>query len=144
MITTKIYFLFLGIILLTSCQHKKDNPEVLKQILNEYFEGIRTEDLNKLNSLTTNDFILFEDGKVWTNDSLVKPTPGVTSFKGKWTFDNMQVNVDKTSGDIIYYNHGDFILNDTIKIKKDWLESAAFRKVNGQWKLKFLHSTVRK
>ena len=141
---TKILTVVLGLGLLTSCQQKKDEPEVLKKILTAYFDGIKTQDLDKLNSLTTKDFVLFEDGVILTNDSLVKPIPGVTSFKGTWTFDNMKVNIDQNSGDIVYHNHGDFIINDTIKMQVDFLESATFKKVDGQWKMKFLHSTVRK
>ena len=56
----------------------------------------------------------------------------------------MKVNIDESSGDITYYDHGEFIFNDTIKMKFDWLESATFRKVNGKWKMNFIHSTVRK
>jgi hypothetical protein len=56
----------------------------------------------------------------------------------------MRASIDETSGDIIYYNHGDFVINDTINMQVDWLESATFKKVDGQWKMKFLHSTVRK
>jgi hypothetical protein len=134
----------IGLGLLTSCQQKKDDPEILKKILTDYFDGIKTEDLNKLNALTTKDFVLFEDGRIWTNDSLVTPIPNVQSFKGTWTFDNMKVNMDVNSGDIIYYNHGDFVINDTIKTQVDWLESATFRKIDGKWKLHFLHSTPRK
>jgi hypothetical protein len=117
-----------------------------KNILTDYFDGMKstTVDLDKLNSLTTTDFVLFEDGLIWTNDSLVKPIPDVKSFKGTWTFDDMKVDIDQNSGDIIYYNHGDFIINDTIKMQVDFLESATFKKVDGQWKMKFLHSTVRK
>lgn len=140
----KILTVVLGLGLLTSCQQKKDDPEVLKKILTDYFDGIKTNDLDKLNLLTTTDFVLFEDGVIWTNDSLVKPIPGVKLFKGTWTFDDMKVNIDQNSGDIIYYNHGDFIINDTIKMQVDFLESATFKKVDGQWKMKFLHSTVRK
>jgi hypothetical protein len=116
----------------------------LKKILTDYFDGIKTQDLNKLNSLTTTDFVFFEDGEIWTNDSLVNPIPNVTSLKGTWIFDNMRASIDETSGDIIYYNHGDFVINDTINMQVDWLESATFKKVDGQWKMKFLHSTVRK
>jgi Domain of unknown function (DUF4440) len=130
--------------LLTNCKQKKDDPEILKNILTDYFDGIKTQDLEKLNSLTTSDFVLFEDGVIWSNDSLVKPIPNVKSFKGKWTFDNMKVNMDESSGDIVYFNHGDFVINDTIKMKIDWLESATFRKVDGKWKMNFLHSTVKK
>ena len=139
-----ILTIILGLGLLTNCQQKKDAPEVLKKILTDHFDGIKTQDLDKLNSLTTADFVLFENGKIWTNDSLVKPSPKVKSFKGEWTLDNVKVNIDQNSGDIIYYNHGDFIINDTIKRQVDWLESASFKKVEGQWKMKFLHSTVRK
>ena len=134
----------LGLGLLTSCQQKKDDPEVLKKILTDYFDGIKTQDLDKLNSLTTSDFVLFEDGKIWTNDSLVTIKDKFKSFKGEWTFDNMKVNIDNSSGDITYYDHGEFVFNDTIKMKFDWLESATFRKVDGKWKMNFLHSTVRK
>jgi hypothetical protein len=142
--TTQILTLLLGLGLLTSCQQKKDDPEVLKQILTDYFDGIKTQDIAKLNSLTTSDFVLFEDGKIWTNDSLVTIKDKFKSFKGEWKFDNMKVNIDKSSGDIVYYDHGEFIFNDTIQMKFDWLESATFRKVDGKWKMNFLHSTVRK
>jgi hypothetical protein len=107
-------------------------------------DGIKTQDLEKLNSLTTSDFVLFEDGVIWTNDSLVTMKEKFSSFKGAWKFDNISVNIDESSGDIVYFNQGDFVFNDTIKIKIDWLESATFRKVDGKWKMNFLHSTVKK
>jgi ketosteroid isomerase-like protein len=141
---TKLLLLTLCLVVLTSCQQKKDDPEVLKQILTDYFDGIKTQDINKLNSLTTDDFVLFEDGKIWTNDSLVTIKDKFKSFKGDWKFDNMKVNIDQSSGDITYYDHGEFVLNDTINMKFDWLESATFRKTDGKWKMNFLHSTVRK
>jgi hypothetical protein len=134
----------LGFALLAGCQPKTDDPEILKKILAGYFDGIRTQDLQKLNSLTTSDFVLFEDGRIWTNDSVVAPIPGVQSFQGTWTFDSMRVSMDASSGHLIYFNHGDFVINDTIRYQVDWLESAAFQKTGGQWKMKFLHSTVRK
>lgn len=140
----KLSILTIILVLLTNCKEKKDDPEILKNILTDYFDGIKTQDLEKLNSLTTSDFVLFEDGLIWTNDSLVKPNPNVKSFKGTWTFDNIRVHMDESSGDIVYFNHGDFVLNDTIKTKIDWLESATFRKVDGKWKMNFFHSTVKK
>ena len=138
--------IILGFGLLTNCKQKNDDPEILKKILTDYFDALKTTDVNidRLNALTTADFILFEDGIIWTNDSLVKPIPGVKSFKGQWTFDKMKVNIDGNSGDIVYHSQGNFIINDTIKAQVNYLESATFKKVNGQWKMKFLHSTVRK
>jgi hypothetical protein len=142
--TITILTIILGLGLLTNCEQKKDDPEILKNILIDYFDGIKTQDLEKLNSLTTSDFVLFEDGKIWTNDSLVTINEKFNSFKLDWKFDNIKVNMDESSGDIVYFNHGDFVFNDTIKMKIDWLESATFRKVDGKWKMNFLHSTVKK
>jgi hypothetical protein len=139
-----ILTIIVGIGLLTNCEQKKDDPEILKKILTDYFDGIKTQDLEKLNSLTTSDFVLFENGAIWTNDSLVKIKEKFSSYKADWKFDNIRVNMDKSSGDIVYFNRGDFVFNDTIKIKKNWLESATFRKVDGKWKMNFLHSTVMK
>lgn len=144
MTTIKLTIIALGLAILTSCEPKKDNPEVLTKILTDYFDGIKTQDLNKLNSLTTADFVLFEDGKLWNNDSLVTFAHNFKSFKGEWKFDNIKVNIDQSSGDIVYYDHGEFVLNDTLNLKFDWLESATFRKINGQWKMNFLHSSIRK
>jgi ketosteroid isomerase-like protein len=140
----KILTTLLLLELLTNCQQKNDDPEILKRILTDYFDGIKTQDLEKLNSLTTNDFVLFENGKIWTNDSLVTIKDKFKSFQGEWKFDSMKVNVDESSGDIVYFDHGEFVFNDTIKMKFDWLESATFRKVDGKWKMNFLHSTIRK
>jgi len=142
--TITILTIILGLGLLTNCEQKKDDPEILKNILIDYFDGIKTQDLEKLNSLTTSDFVLFENGKIWTNDSLVTINEKFNSFERDWKFDNIKVNMDESSGDIVYFNHGDFVFNDTIKMKIDWLESATFRKVDGKWKMNFLHSTVKK
>src|SRR6478752_9497790 len=109
-----IVFIFIVLGLLSSCQTQKDDPEVLKKALTDWFDGIKTQDLEKLNSLTTKDFILFEDGRIWTNDSLVRKNPKIKSITRDWTFDFVKVDVDKESADMIYYNYGTFVVNDTI------------------------------
>lgn len=140
----KILIISMMFCLVASCEQKKDNPEILKKILFDYFEGIKTQDLEKLNSLTTSDFRLFENGKIWTNDSIATIKKKFNSFTGEWKLENMKVNMDESSGDIVYFNHGELSFNDTLKMKLDWLESATFRKIGGEWKMNFLHSTVRK
>jgi hypothetical protein len=129
-----------------SCQSEKqtDDTEGLKRVLEDYFDGITQRDLHQMNAVTTTDFILFEDGNIWNNDSLVNFLNSSHSFDAKWTFEYVRVNIDEFSGDIVYYNHGDLVFNDTSTIKFDWLESASFRKVDGIWKMDFLHSTIKK
>ena len=131
--------------LLTGCNPEPSNdPEIVKGILREYFDGIKKRDVNKMNAVTTTDFVLFEDGRVWNNDSLIFHLNQFASFDGTWTFDQMKINMDESSADVVYLDHGDLIFNDTEKVSYDWIESATFRKINGEWKMNFLHSTVKK
>lgn len=97
-----------------------------------------------MNSVTTADFILFEDGKVWNNDSLMNLINSFGTFEGAWNFDYKRITTDQLSGDVVYLNHGNFIINDTTEMQFDWIESATFTKADGKWKMDFLHSTIKK
>lgn len=131
---------------LFSCQapvNTEAEKEQVKQVLTDYFAAIRAKDLEKMNALCTDDYLLFESGMVWNNDSLghnIMKSPSEIHF----TLDNFNIKVDRESGRITYFNHGDVYRNDSLKRSVDWVESATFRKVDGAWKLEFLHSTVRK
>ena len=65
--------LLLGGLIFYSCQQNKttDNQEKLKAVLTDYFDAIEARDFQKMKDLLTEDFVLFEDGKVFNNDSLV-------------------------------------------------------------------------
>ena len=144
----KLIPIFLVVILFVAsigCQTTKptDDPEVVRALLTKYFDGIKHRDLVAMNAVTTDDYTLFENGSVWTNDSLVNQLNKFKTFDAAVTFDNVRINMGETTADVVYYNHGELVM-DTAKISVDWLESATFRKVNGEWKMNFLHSTVRK
>ena len=133
--------------LLISCRHanQRDSPEELTKILTGYFEGIENGDFDKMRSLTTNDFIIYEDGLIWNNDSIIsfiKSFPG--SVKINYVFDDFKINIDNNSGSVFYLNHADMVINDTMKMSFDWIESATFIKAENSWKMNFLHSTARK
>ena len=144
---TRIVLHVAALVLLIGCQqsHPTDDPEILKKILFDYFDGIKVKDLTKMNAVTTYNFVLFEDGKIWNNDSLVTNlTKYYKTFNPTFTFDNFEIKVDNTSGYMRYFNHCDCIINDTSKMSFNWIESATFVKVDGAWKMNFLHSSIRK
>ena len=144
---TRIGLAFATLMLVLGCQQNKstDDPEILKKILIGYFDGIKAKDLNKLNALTTEDFVLFEDGSVWNNDSLIIAIDKYyKSFNPEYSFDNFEIDVDSRIGNIRYYNHCDCVIDDTVKRSLDWIESATFEKVDGKWKMNFLHSSKRR
>ncbi|MBC8769345.1 nuclear transport factor 2 family protein [Arenibacter sp. BSSL-BM3] len=101
-------------------------------------------DFKKMRDLTTDDFIIYEDGVVFNNDSIFKMMKSFPKYTAEYEFENLRINVDNNSGNINYFNHANFVFNDTTKVKFDWLESATFKKIDGKWKMDFLHSTVRK
>lgn len=144
---TRIALAFATLTLVLGCEQNKstDDPEILKKILIGYFDGIKAKDLNKLNALTTEDFVLFEDGSVWNNDSLMRAIDKYyKSFNPEYSFDNFEIDVDSRIGNIRYYNHCDCVIDDTVKRSLDWIESATFEKVDGKWKMNFLHSSKRR
>ena len=141
-----ILILLIQVGLLTACKqtNQKDDPEKLKAVLVDYFDGIKTKDFQKMKDLTTNDFVLYEDGKIFNNDSLIKVINSFPKFTAEYKFDNFDITVDNSSGNMSFLNHGQFVFNDTTHVSFNWLESATFKKVDDKWKLDFLHSTVRK
>jgi len=141
-----IAFLALSLsLILLSCQPKSnEDPEKVKQVLLDYFDGIKTKDFQKMKEVTTADFVLFEDGKIFNNDSLINLINSFPKYSVEYSFSEFNINVDQDIAHMYYYNRGAFVLNDTTHMNYKWLESAFFRKENDQWKMDFLHSTIRK
>src|ERR1700722_20052112 len=132
----------LAIITLTAGKSNpsSDDPEKLKNV----FQGVATQDFEKLKVTTTSDFILYEDGRLWNIDSAFMNIRNRMPYTVKFQMDNLKFFVDRESGDVTYTNHGDFVFNNAEKLSLDWVESATFRKINGIWKINFLQATVRK
>lgn len=129
-----------------SCQQNPtvDESENVKSVVETYFDGIAARDRQIMDSVTTQDFMLYEDGRIFNNDSLVNFLDSFSSFSAEFTLDNFKINTANTVGNMSYHNRGDFVFNDTTRVTYHWLESATFKKIDGEWKMNFLHSTVRK
>ncbi|WP_104982878.1 nuclear transport factor 2 family protein [Sorangium cellulosum] len=130
---------------LSACQPSRPgSPEELKSVVVAYFDGISRKDFARMKALTTTDFLIYENGKILNNDSLIDIISGSPYTKVTYSFENFTINVDNNSGSIRYSNHGEFVKDDASVITRDWLESATFKKVGDEWKLDFIHSTVKK
>jgi lysophospholipase L1-like esterase len=139
-------FSWLGALLLLTACHSgghPDDPALLQRVLTDYFEAIGTHDTAKLKALTTQDFILYEDGLVWNNDSAFKNIRRHLPFSVKYTLGDMRMFVDEHSGDCVYTNRADFVFHDSDNVRIDFLETASFRKTEAGWKINVLHVTVR-
>jgi hypothetical protein len=137
-----IMTLVFGLVLLTACQNTPtDDPEKLKQVLTSYFDGVKTKNTKEMIDVTTDDFLLYEGGKAWNNDSVFMNMKRNSPYTVEFVFDNFRTNVDSKSGHLTYEEHAHFIFRDTIKVDLNFLGSAAFRKSEGTWKMNFLSAT---
>jgi hypothetical protein len=133
-----------GLVASSQSNQTTDNPQLLKDALTGYFTGIENKDTAKMRAVTTDDFILYEDGRIWNNDSAFMNIRRNLPFTVKYTMDNFKIYVDSKSGDMTYVNHADFVFGKDSKLSLDWIESASFRKIDGIWKINFLAATLRK
>jgi hypothetical protein len=142
---TRAAKLILGLGLLTGCRQDKstDDPEILKQVPVNYFDGIKHNDHRKMTDAITDDFLLYENGHAWNNDSVYMNIERNSPFTVEFIFDNVKITVDDKSGHMTYDEHANFIFQDTIKANLNFLGSAAFRKSKEGWRMYFLQATKR-
>jgi len=136
--------LCIGLLCRAQPNQTTDNPEQLKKVLTSYFTGIENKDFAIMKAVTTEDFVLYENGSVWNNDSAFMNIKRHLPFTVKYKMDNFKIYVDRMSGDMTYTNHADFVFSDNSKLSLDWIESATFRKVDGIWKMNLLHLTEKR
>jgi ketosteroid isomerase-like protein len=143
---TRILFI-LTTVLIFSCQSRNDNnsqKEKLKSILTDYYISMAKKDLSQMNALTTPDFVMFDEGKVYNNESAVKSVEQLGNFSVTFKFDSLNTHFDKANASAYYFREAAFTMNDSARAPLRFLESATFEKKDGKWKLRFLHATLRK
>lgn len=116
----------------------------VEKVVTEYFNAAGARDYSKMKRLTTDDFILYERGMVWNNDSLINFLGRMGDIGISYELGDMQIEVDCNSAFVSYINYGVFVRNDSVIHKMSWTESANLKKVDDTVKLHFLHSTVAK
>ena len=127
----------------TSQPNTKDEVNKVNGVIANYFIAIGTKNFQQMKENTTSDYLLFESGKVWNNDSLWNDLQNYKEEEIKFRLDNQQVILEQSLAHVSYFNHAEVFQKDSVIRKLDWIENATLKKVNGQWKIVFLHSTIR-
>jgi len=140
-------FLALATISFFSCQSESDNhirKEQLKTLLSDYYSAMANKDLPKMKSLTTPDFVMYDEGMIYSNESALKAIEGMGPFTASFTFDSINAHLDKVNASAYYLRETIFTIKDSAYAPMKFLESATFKKEGDKWKLRFLHSSARK
>jgi ketosteroid isomerase-like protein len=119
------------------------DDEKVKHVIVDCFQALADVDMNKFRSYCQPDFVLLENGAVWSLDTLeAKMKPNIGSGMKRINTINFRKLVVKGATAWVTYDNQADIDRKGQKTTIKWLESAVLDKINGNWKLAMLHSTV--
>ena len=114
--------------------------------LNLFFNLLDIEIYQKEKILTilTDDFQIFEMGKAWDMNEFDEflQEASKTTVSTDWVLSDYVVSIDDNSAHISYVNDGVFKTTDNESVISNWLESVYLVKEGGELKLKFLQSDL--
>ena len=114
--------------------------------LNQFFNLLDIEVYQKEKILTilTDDFQIFEMGKAWDMNEFDEflQEASKTTVSTNWVLSNYVVSIDDSSAHISYVNDGVFKTTDDESVISNWLESVYLVKEGAELKLKFLQSDL--
>ena len=141
----KLLLIFGLIISSDSWAEKITEQEVIAKV-NQFFELLDIEVYKKEKVLTilTNDFLIFEMGKSWDMNEFDEflQEASKTTITTDWVLTDFVVSIDENSAHVSYVNDGIFKTIDNELVISNWLESVYLIKEKGELKLKFLQSDL--
>ena len=141
----KLLLIFGLIISSNSWAEKITEQEVIAKV-NQFFELLDIEVYKKEKVLTilTNDFLIFEMGKSWDMNEFDEflQEASKTTITTDWVLTDFVVSIDENSAHVSYVNDGIFKTIDNELVISNWLESVYLIQEKGELKLKFLQSDL--
>src|SRR5579871_2196098 len=117
----------------------KDAVEVAGAV-RAFYDALQTDDLQRVQSLTTPDFLAYDGGVQWTAGSMAKYLTEAHSrgTRFDWNLVDFKSHVSCDSAWTVYRNTGGIAEGGHYTALR-WLESAALARVDGRWRVAFLH-----
>lgn len=140
----------LPIMLLTmlfSCRSDPENTtgkDKLKSLLVSYYDALAKKDTAGMRSLTATGFVLYDEGVIYNNESAAKFVEQLPAFTATFRFDSLNTHIDERNASAYYLREAVFTIQDSTYAPIKFLESATFKKEHGEWKIRFIHSSLRK
>ena len=138
--------LTLSLLFTVSCVNNKPitEQEVKDTILGMFDSfSVESDNINNFKNYVTDDYVLYEIGKVMTADDFIEFAQTFNTIEDDWTISDWNISIDKNSAHAYFKNQGRFVtLNDGKKelLNYDWHESAYLVMQDGKLKIKFYFS----
>jgi lysophospholipase L1-like esterase len=134
----RLFFLLLIFFYMGGLMRASAAAPDFQQLITTYFDGVARKDFRKLQSVTTPDFVIYEFGKKWTNDSVFRNIQYHEPFAVTFTLTDFVSFADTRSGDATYHSQANFEFGDTDKVQLNFYETATFRKTAAGWKINMI------
>ncbi len=119
---------------------QKENHKLIDELLHQFVTAVQEFNYDEMDKLTHDDFIIYENGSVWNTKEFFSALEGFQEVKITYKIDKLNIIVDNNTAHAQFINHGTFMYPDTT-INLNFIESSTFVKENGNWTIKFYHST---
>jgi hypothetical protein len=120
----------------------KDRKEELGRLIIAYYETLSKSDIQGLSNLTAPNFVMYDEGKVYTNETAVETLRNMPSFSANFRLHDVNAHIGKQNASMYYVREAQFTIGDSTYAPARYLESATFMKVKDGWKIRFIHSTA--
>ena len=135
--------LLLSVILVFACQKPTKISE--KEIMDtfEAFFDVLDNDLDRFDSMVTDDFFIFENSRRYSKDEFIDFVKSFDIISSKRKFEDIAIDSDYNSAHISLKQFGEFIVNTQegkTKLEFEWLESTYAVKEDNTLKFKFYFS----
>ena len=142
----KNIIIYLALFLSLNLVTKPISEEEVVFKVNQFFEllDIEAYEKEKISTILTKDFQIFEMGKAWDMDEFDKfiQEASQTTVSTSWILSDYVISVDENSAHVSYRNDGVFQTKNDETIISYWLESVYLVREEGELKLKFLQSDL--
>ena len=135
--------LLLSALFVFACQ--KPTKISKKEIMDtfEAFFEVLDNDLDRFDSMVTDDFFIFENSRRYSKDEFIDFVKSFDIISSKRKFEDITIDSDYNSAHISLKQFGEFIINTQegkTKLEFEWLESTYAVKEDNTLKFKFYFS----
>ena len=135
--------LLLSTLFVFACQKPTKISE--KEIMDtfEAFFEVLDNDLDRFDSMVTDDFFIFENSRRYSKDEFIDFVKSFDIISSKRKFEDITIDSDYNSAHISLKQFGEFIINTQegkTKLEFEWLESTYAVKEDNTLKFKFYFS----
>jgi hypothetical protein len=124
-------------------QQPSAEQQKIVDVMNTFIASLHDDDLAKFHSITAPGFYIYDNGARFNGDAILDLIKGLhaTGKHFEWSVTEPDVHIINGNAAWIAYVNKGTITNGSTTTNQQWLESAFFEKIAGEWKMMFAHST---